>query len=135
MVRAPVGYRNMKKDKALPDEVSEAILDIGGLERLSSNIPSPSVLDRQMKTHHALSDKTRLKIIWSIRCCDLCPCVLKEFLKISDSKLSYHLSVLEKAGLVSSCQEKNWRIYSITVFGREVLGCNTIRKKGTRRRD
>ncbi len=65
---------------------------------------------------------TRLKILYALKFCDLCPCVLKEYLKISDSRLSYHLSVLEDAGLVISYPEKNWKIYSITNLGREHLG-------------
>ncbi|MFA5311883.1 MAG: metalloregulator ArsR/SmtB family transcription factor [Methanomassiliicoccales archaeon] len=109
-------------NKQLPNEVSEAIIEIGGLDNLSSNLPSNEDLEHQIKLHRALSDKTRLKILWAIRCCDLCPCVLKEYLKISDSRLSYHLSYLEEAMLVTSYQEKNWRIFSITDMGKEALG-------------
>ena len=110
-----------KEVTSLPDEVEEAILEIGGLEKLSSQIPKSSELDFQLSVHKALADDTRLKIIWALKSCDLCPCVLKEYLKISDSKLSYHLSVLEEAGLVSSYPKKNWRIFSITVAGSEAL--------------
>jgi ArsR family transcriptional regulator len=122
MVRAPGANEKRIKDRDLPDEVSEAILEIGGLEKLSSSMPSGADLDRQMNIHHSLSDKTRLKILWALRSCDLCPCVLKEFLKVSDSKLSYHLNSLEEVGLVTSYQKKNWKIFSITNLGRDVLG-------------
>lgn len=111
----------MLKDRDLPDEVSEAILEIGGLEILSCSMPSGADLDRQINIHNSLSDKTRLKILWALRSCDLCPCVLKEFLKVSNSKLSYHLNSLEEAGLVTSYQKKNWKIFSITKLGRETL--------------
>ncbi|HEY3421184.1 MAG TPA: winged helix-turn-helix domain-containing protein [Methanomassiliicoccales archaeon] len=122
MVRAPGANGKRKKDRDLPDEVSEAILEIGGLEKLSYSMPSEADLERQINIHHSLSDKTRLKILWALRSCDLCPCVLKEFLKVSDSKLSYHLNSLEEAGLVKSYQKKNWKIFSITKLGRDTLG-------------
>lgn len=123
MAKAPVANAKGRMRKDLPVEVSEAISEVGGLEELSSHVPSALELERQVAIHHALSDKTRLKILWAIRCCDLCPCVLKEFLKISDSRLSYHLSALEGAGLVTSYPRKNWKIYSITEVGRDALGC------------
>lgn len=122
MVRGQGIIKRNEKVKELPNEVSEAIIEIGGLDNLSSNLPSIEDLEHQIKLHRALSDKTRLKILWTIRCCDLCPCVLKEYLKISDSRLSYHLSYLEEAMLVTSYQKKNWKIFSITDMGKEALG-------------
>lgn len=119
-----------KEETSLPDEVEDAILEIGGLEKLSSQIPKSSELDHQLTVHKALADVTRLKILWALKCCDLCPCVLKEYLKISDSKLSYHLSVLEEAGLVSSYPKKNWRIFSITIAGSEALSQSNQSQSG-----
>ncbi|MBI0583196.1 MAG: winged helix-turn-helix transcriptional regulator [Methanomassiliicoccus sp.] len=121
MVRAPKASKETDRD--LPDEVTEAISEVGGLDELSSHIPSPKELQRQISIHHALSDKTRLEILWALKYCDLCPCVIKVFLKITDSKLSYHLSALEDAGLVASYPKKNWKIFSITELGRDTLGC------------
>ncbi|MCE5296351.1 MAG: metalloregulator ArsR/SmtB family transcription factor [Euryarchaeota archaeon] len=129
MVRGQVVSKKKGGNKQLPNEVSEAIIEIGGLENLSSNIPSIKDLELQIKLHRALSDKTRLKILWAIRCCDLCPCVLKEYLKVSDSRLSYHLSYLEGAGLVISYQKKNWRIFSITDLGKDALGRGSVSKE------
>ena len=111
-------------DCNLPDEVSEATEEIGGLENLAAHIPTNQEIDKQANIHHVLSDKTRLKIMWAINCCDLCPCVLNTFLKIPNPRLSYHLGVLEDAGLVRSYPKKNWKIYSITKLGKETLACS-----------
>lgn len=108
----------------LPDEVSNAIEEIGGIKCLATAVPPARVLNKQLRVHYVLSDKTRLKIMWAIKCCDLCPCVLIEFLKIPNPKLSYHLRVLEKAGLISHYRKKNWKVYSITTLGLEVLACS-----------
>jgi ArsR family transcriptional regulator len=47
----------------------------------------------------------------------LCVCVIKEVLSIADSKLSYHLSVLKKAGLIVGEAQGNWIIYRLTTEG------------------
>ena len=108
----------------LPYEVTEAIEEIGGLENLAAHVPTAQQINKQAKIHHVLSDKTRLRIMWAINCCDLCPCVLVSFLKLQNTRLSYHLGVLEDAGLVRSYPKKNWKIYSITERGREALACS-----------
>ncbi len=105
----------------LPEEVLEAITEMGGLERLHCKIPEPYVIAEEAAFHLALSNRTRLSVLWAIGCCDMCPCVLKEFLKIPDSKLSYHLSLLEQSRLIESYRKKNWKIYTITDLGKSTL--------------
>jgi len=102
-----------------PEEVKEAIAEIGGLDGLLNAI-KPEEIEKEVKLHRILSDKTRLTILKAIKQCDLCPCVIKVLIKISDSRLSYHLMVLEEAGLITSYKKKNWKIYSITEKGRSI---------------
>jgi DNA-binding transcriptional ArsR family regulator len=102
-----------------PEEVKEAIDDIGGLDRILNAINSDEI-DAEAKLHRILSDKTRLTILKAISQCDLCPCVIKVLIKISDSRLSYHLTLLEEAGLITSYKKKNWKIYSITKKGSSI---------------
>ncbi len=109
-------------DSSLPDEVSAAIEEMGGLDKLACSIPLPKEIAAEAELHHLLSDKTRLMILYSLDCCEMCPCILKQYLKISDSRLSYHLSALEKFGLVTSYPKKNWRIFRITEQGKAALG-------------
>jgi len=42
------------------------------------------------------------------------------------SKLSYHLSVLKECGLVSSKEDGNWIIYSITSPGKRMIKLSNI---------
>jgi ArsR family transcriptional regulator len=102
-----------------PEEVKESIDEIGGLDRIKNAINSEQI-NQEVKLHRILSDKTRLTILKAIRQCDLCPCVIKVLIKISDSRLSYHLMVLEEAGLISYYKKKNWKIYKITEKGRSI---------------
>lgn len=115
----PSANSEKNKNDALPQEVSEAIAEIGGLDRLV-NVIKPDEIKAQANLHRILSDETRLTILQAIKQCDMCPCVLKVLMKISDSRLSYHLSTLEEAGLIRSYKKKNWKIYSITEKGRSI---------------
>jgi len=110
-----------KKDKNvnLPSEVSDAISESGGLDHLLNAI-KPDEIKAKAELHRILSDTTRLTILQAIKQCDMCPCVFKVLMKISDSRLSYHLTVLEKAGLIRSYKKKNWKIYSITEKGQSI---------------
>ncbi|MGQ9587107.1 MAG: ArsR/SmtB family transcription factor [Thermoplasmata archaeon] len=101
----------------LPEDVSLQIVKIGGMRGILRRLPDESAMKRAAKIHQALSDPVRVRILLAVSITDLCPCVLKQVVELSDSKLSYHLSVLEQAGLVASKRRKNWMIYSITPNG------------------
>ena len=105
----------------LPDVVALQISKLGGLAKLIKRLPKESRVKDVARRHQALSDPVRLRILWALSMADLCPCVLKQAVELSDSKLSYHLAVLERAGLVASRRTKNWMIYSITPLGSREL--------------
>jgi len=110
-----------RQSLALPEEVRTGVDQAGGLAHLLEAIPPARELARDAKYHHALSDPARQKILWALSMSDLCPCLLKRITRLSDSKLSYHLRVLERAGLVRARRRANWRIYSVTSRGEEAL--------------
>lgn len=105
----------------LPASIRDNLERIGGLDLLIEELPPLERFEGVSKVHQALSDPARLRILAALSRCDLCPCILKIIVSQSDSKLSYHLDVLEEVGLVRSIPEKKWRIYSLTDMGREML--------------
>jgi ArsR family transcriptional regulator len=105
----------------LPKEVEEALQRAGGLDGLLSRIPDKAEIEERANLHNALSDPIRLHILYALEGSNLCPCVLKRMTGLSDSRLSYHLNVLESAGLVSSSSRRRWRIYYLTEKGRSWL--------------
>ena len=84
-------------------------------------MPDDAAIKRVSGIHHALSDPVRLRILHLVGVQPLCVCVIKACIGIADSKLSYHLTILKKAGLIEGSQQGNWIIYSITDTGRENL--------------
>ena len=75
------------------------------------------------RLHQALADPIRLTVMYSLLSQPLCVCVIKEVVKIADSKLSYHLSILKEQDFIVGEQQGNWIIYSITDRGRQALKC------------
>jgi ArsR family transcriptional regulator len=64
---------------------------------------------------HAFSDPLRIRVIELLREQELCVCELCEILKVSQSKLSFHLKTLKEAGLVRARQEGRWVYYSLNL--------------------
>ncbi|MDW5564336.1 MAG: winged helix-turn-helix domain-containing protein [Methanomassiliicoccus sp.] len=105
----------------LPEEMEEAIQEVGGLDGLKGRIPERQELTAEGKLHQALSDPIRLQILHSLAVMDLCPCILKEITGLIDSKLSYHLNILEEEGLICSSPRHKWRIYYLTDRGKSKI--------------
>jgi len=102
----------------LPEEMEAAVRQRGGLEGLKSQVPDRESLASEAELFHALSEPIRLQIMHALLLTELCPCLLKDITGLSDSKLSYHLSALEEARLITSSPRKKWRIYILTENGR-----------------
>ncbi len=111
-----------QSDLPMPPSVASGLTDAGGIRGLMGAAPSNGRLKKEARRHQSLADHTRLKILWAVSKMDLCPCVLKVVAEVSDSKLSYHLRVLEEAGMVRSRRIKNWKLYSVTDLGMKNLG-------------
>jgi len=116
-----VGVRSGDGDSSLPPEVADGMKEAGGREGLRSIVPGERDLKAMAEKNQALSDPVRLLVLHLLKGSDLCPCVLKDLTGLSDSKLSYHLSILEKAGMVEWRQNKNWRVYRLTDLGRDSI--------------
>jgi DNA-binding transcriptional ArsR family regulator len=71
----------------------------------------------------ALADPLRVRILKALGVADLCVCVLVELLDCEYSKLSYHLGVLKRAGLVTCTQEGTFLVYHLTELGKQIIHC------------
>lgn len=64
---------------------------------------------------HALSEPLRVQVLDLLREQELCVCDLCEVLKVTQSKLSFHLKVLKEAQLVQARQEGRWIYYRLNL--------------------
>jgi len=113
-----LGTQNEKMD--LPEIIREELEQLGGFDVLAKSIPPQKDLEETSKTYHALSDPIRLTILYLLAVQPLCVCVIKACIKIADSKLSYHLTILKKADLIEGEPQGNWIIYRLTEKGKNM---------------
>jgi ArsR family transcriptional regulator, arsenate/arsenite/antimonite-responsive transcriptional repressor len=107
----------------LPEPIQAELDAMGGLDALASRIPPKTKLEARSKIYQALSDPIRLSILYIIKDQPLCVCVINRFMRLSGSKLSYHLNILKESGLIEGEYNGNWIIYSVTERGRRLLQC------------
>lgn len=69
----------------------------------------------------ALSDETRIKILFMLSHGELCACNILEEFNITQPTLSYHMKNLSDSGLVDSRKEGIWMKYSLNKATLELL--------------
>jgi len=107
----------------LPEQIQTELDAMGGLDALANRIPPQTDLEERGGIYQALSDPLRLSILYIIKDQPLCVCVINRFMRLSGSKLSYHLNILKESGLIQGEYDGNWIIYSVTERGRRLLQC------------
>lgn len=101
----------------IPEPIKEDLDKFGGMEGLIALLPDRKRIVAESREYHVVSDPVRLTILYLLARQPLCVCVIKEVIGIADSKLSYHLAHLSKAGLITGNRQGNWIIYAITEEG------------------
>lgn len=110
-----------KISASLPEGAEQSVCTCGGLEGLISRLPKESEIEEISFVFRALADEKRIKILSMLKIQPLCVCIIRGLLDISDSRLSYHLSILKKAGLITGEQKGTWITYSLTQKGKKWL--------------
>ena len=107
--------------KRIPREILCELESEGGLPEIARSVPGRKKLNAVAALHSVLSDGVRLQILLSLRGRNLCVCVLKKLAACPDTRLSYHLATLKRAGLVASERDRSFLRYSLTKKGRKAV--------------
>lgn len=70
-------------------------------------------MNETVKVFKALADEKRLKVLSLIKGEEKCACVLLEELDMTQSGLSYHMKILQDAGIVKGRPDGKWVHYRI----------------------
>jgi len=106
---------------SIPAEIEEELSRSGGVAGLIAKLPSETEIEAASKTYRALADPVRIKILYLLMLQPLCVCVIKIVMKMADSRLSYHLNILKKAGMIEGEQQGYYIIYNITPDARKLM--------------
>lgn len=108
-------------DLSIPKDIADSISSCGGVEGLIESLPADDSIERMQRWYQACADPVRLKILSLLMVRPLCVCVIKAVLQMADSKLSYHLNILKRAGMIEGEQQGYYIIYNLTDQARVFL--------------
>jgi DNA-binding transcriptional ArsR family regulator len=86
---------------------------IENLKEIISKIPSDESFEDMSDKFKAVSDPTRLKILYLLQKGELCVCGIIMALEKPQSTISHHLSVLKNAGFIKGRKEGVWIHYKL----------------------
>ena len=69
-------------------------------------------MERLLEFAQSVFEKTRLRMLKVLLDRELCVCELAEVFKVSSPRMSQHLQVLRRAGVVSERRDGKWVYYS-----------------------
>lgn len=72
-------------------------------------------MQRLILIFKALSDETRLRTLKLLEEGELCVCDIAEALLMAQPNISFHISMLKEAGLVTDRKEGRWTHYSLNL--------------------
>jgi len=84
------------------------------LKKTIAKIPDENQLQNNTEIFKAISDPTRLKILYLLQDGELCVCEIIDVLEKPQSTISHHLNVLKKAGFIQGRKEGLWIHYQLT---------------------
>ncbi len=105
----------------IPLSISYEVECKGGLDGIKKILPSNELLEKRSKTLKALSSPIRLQILALIAIQPMCVCMIKNYIKLADSKLSYHFNILKAADLITAERYGNFVVYSATPLGEQLM--------------
>lgn len=80
----------------------------------SKLLPKEKNITRISKLFKAISDPTRLKILYLLKKKELCVCEIMSGLKKNQPIVSHHLSILQNAGLIKNRKDGKWIYYKLS---------------------
>jgi len=83
------------------------------LKQLAEQVVTEDSAKKQSKIFKALADQTRLKILGLLEVREMCVCEIMVALELTQPTASYHLGLLENAGLIKDRKEGKWVFYSL----------------------
>jgi ArsR family transcriptional regulator len=83
------------------------------LKKTIDKIPDERQLQNNTEIFKAISDPTRLKILYLLQDGELCVCEIINVLEKPQSTISHHLNVLKNAGFIKGRKEGLWIHYQL----------------------
>ena len=83
------------------------------IKEVQKDILKPGDIDKISKLFKAISDPTRIKILFALKSHELCVCDISVILNMSQSAISHQLKILKDEDLVRSRKDGKTRFYRL----------------------
>lgn len=90
------------------DAIHQDILDL-----VAKDMPDKRSFERLADLYKAFSDPTRAKILWALKCHEMCVCDLAVLLNMTKSAISHQLKTLRLSNLVKFEKDGKVVFYSL----------------------
>lgn len=87
--------------------------ELKNIKNQFSTLHHEEELNQKTEIFKALSDPTRLQILYLLSIKDLYVCELAELLEKPQSTISHHLSILKNVRMIKSSKEGVWILYKL----------------------
>lgn len=78
-----------------------------------NDLPSSECIDEMVNIFKAISDPTRLNILYLLEGNELCSCNIQEALNKPQPTISHHINILKNAGLIKGRKNGTWIYFSL----------------------
>ena len=78
-----------------------------------NDLPSDEVLEKKSNVFKAISDPTRLKILYLLEDTELCPCQIQDALDKPQPTISHHVTILKNANLIKGRKDGIWIYFTL----------------------
>jgi ArsR family transcriptional regulator, lead/cadmium/zinc/bismuth-responsive transcriptional repressor len=103
----------LKKTNEEKEICDVSAIDMDSFNEIKSSMLEEEKITRLSETFKALSDPTRLNIIYVLSKTPLCVCDIAQLLDMTQSAISHHLRILRNLKLVKFRKEGKMVIYSL----------------------
>jgi len=104
----------------IPEDIKKEVDEKGGFNQIKTSVPMEDIW-RLDAIIGVLADKKRLVILYALSRQRMCVCMLADITQSPYSKCSYHITRLKDMGVITSQNEGNYLIYSLTPLGKNIL--------------
>ncbi len=82
-------------------------------EECRAEMPPADEIKRQAEFMKAISDPARIRIVYALKCRELCVCELMRIVDMPQTVVSHHLKVLKYADIITDRRSGKWIYYSL----------------------
>ena len=97
----------------VPEIAEDRISELDKIENLIPRMKKDDRINDMLKLYKALANKNRLLILWLLMNGIRCACEIEHLLKLSQSTVSHHISLMVEVGAIDAVKSGKWNLVEL----------------------